>query len=541
VTGKLSSGTLLYMSPEQLHGAAPTPAQDVYSFAAMAYECLTGHPPFSRGQIEWQIVHAHPSPLPDVIAIAEGILRGLAKEVKRRPLTCSDMLSNCSLPFPEAQLRIRKGKRTRCLWGWSALVFLMILVVLGLCAFYLLWRTAEVPCLVAHENISTTPQRLDNGELNIVPEASKLVIVTQTVERVERKVETEDDRRNLRFKDEADADRKSATAYMTACREINDEDGFSARKQSCETSFVSANAAYDRADWKEARNLYSEVALSCKALQRLDADRLKARVAFDAAGESARLAREQKAASFASGNFQEATASLRKGREAFAAMRFAEATKEFGQAQKHFADSAETARTARCALEEKVRKESEEKRLADEREKSLRLEREREIRKYSGRWSIQPQRNWIISVNGNKHEYDMRKEGWRTVSVSPNGRYEITDYSPFGNTVRRGKWRKDGDRLVVTQDGGRTSTYSLRWRNPDECVVVLEDLEAVEQATLSELRQQNDKVCGVKMWYDDEGNFHKRVTYRMTSIFGTKSNVDGEYIDGPTIYRRVSR
>ena len=50
VTGKLSSGTLMYMSPEQLHGAAPKPAQDVYSFAAMAYECLTGHPPFSRGQ-----------------------------------------------------------------------------------------------------------------------------------------------------------------------------------------------------------------------------------------------------------------------------------------------------------------------------------------------------------------------------------------------------------------------------------------------------------------------------------------------------------
>ena len=36
VTGKLSSGTLMYMSPEQLHGAAPKPAQDVYSFAAMA-------------------------------------------------------------------------------------------------------------------------------------------------------------------------------------------------------------------------------------------------------------------------------------------------------------------------------------------------------------------------------------------------------------------------------------------------------------------------------------------------------------------------
>ena len=38
VTGKLSSGTLLYMSPEQLNGESTKPSQDIYSFAAMAYE-----------------------------------------------------------------------------------------------------------------------------------------------------------------------------------------------------------------------------------------------------------------------------------------------------------------------------------------------------------------------------------------------------------------------------------------------------------------------------------------------------------------------
>ena len=46
VTGKLSSGTLLYMSPEQLNGAQPKKEQDIYSFAAMTYECLSGNPPF---------------------------------------------------------------------------------------------------------------------------------------------------------------------------------------------------------------------------------------------------------------------------------------------------------------------------------------------------------------------------------------------------------------------------------------------------------------------------------------------------------------
>lgn len=92
VTGKLSSGTLMYMSPEQLHGAAPKSAQDVYSFAAMVYECLKGEPPFSRGQIEYQIEHDAPEPLSRHIAICRGVMAGLAKSPEVRPMTCAAVL-----------------------------------------------------------------------------------------------------------------------------------------------------------------------------------------------------------------------------------------------------------------------------------------------------------------------------------------------------------------------------------------------------------------------------------------------------------------
>ena len=77
VTGKMSSGTLMYMSPEQLNGDVPKPAQDVYSFAAMVYECLKGEPPFCRGNIEFQIMNKEPEPLtggrygPDEVRFAE--------------------------------------------------------------------------------------------------------------------------------------------------------------------------------------------------------------------------------------------------------------------------------------------------------------------------------------------------------------------------------------------------------------------------------------------------------------------------------------
>ena len=93
VTGKLSSGTLMYMSPEQLHGAAPKPAQDIYSFAAMAYECLKGEPPFSRGQIEYQIEHDTPAALDNEFSIAGGVMVGLAKQANVRPTTCVAVLA----------------------------------------------------------------------------------------------------------------------------------------------------------------------------------------------------------------------------------------------------------------------------------------------------------------------------------------------------------------------------------------------------------------------------------------------------------------
>jgi serine/threonine-protein kinase len=88
VTGKLSSGTLLYMSPEQLNGEKPTPAQDIYSFAAMVYECLKGEPPFVRGAIEDQIKNKLPEPLRDKDAISISIMAGLAKKPEGRPVTC---------------------------------------------------------------------------------------------------------------------------------------------------------------------------------------------------------------------------------------------------------------------------------------------------------------------------------------------------------------------------------------------------------------------------------------------------------------------
>ena len=81
-----TSGTLVYMSPEQFNGQASIPASDIYSCAATIYECLAGHPPFYRGAIEHQIQHTAPAPidgLPDSVNAA--LQAGLAKNPQNRP------------------------------------------------------------------------------------------------------------------------------------------------------------------------------------------------------------------------------------------------------------------------------------------------------------------------------------------------------------------------------------------------------------------------------------------------------------------------
>lgn len=84
-------GTVTYMAPEQIRGF-PQPASDQYALAALAYEWLSGKPPFDAlSSVEIARMHLQVEPLsltqttPDIApSVAEVISRALAKDYHQR-------------------------------------------------------------------------------------------------------------------------------------------------------------------------------------------------------------------------------------------------------------------------------------------------------------------------------------------------------------------------------------------------------------------------------------------------------------------------
>ncbi|MCC6490266.1 MAG: protein kinase, partial [Candidatus Hydrogenedentes bacterium] len=88
-TGQVTSGTLLFMSPEQLMGEPLDQRSDLYSMASCVYELLSGSPPFYKGAIVSQIRSKEPASIPYCgEAVNRVLLKALNKEPSNRHDTC---------------------------------------------------------------------------------------------------------------------------------------------------------------------------------------------------------------------------------------------------------------------------------------------------------------------------------------------------------------------------------------------------------------------------------------------------------------------
>ena len=112
-TGKMS-GTPLYMAPEQIRGGVIDGRTDVYALGVMAYEMLTGQPPFLGRLYEVLDDHEHtpiPSPRKEIVDVPddleEFVHRAAAKEPGDRFQTCDEILGFLAAPKPFEKLSVR--------------------------------------------------------------------------------------------------------------------------------------------------------------------------------------------------------------------------------------------------------------------------------------------------------------------------------------------------------------------------------------------------------------------------------------------------
>jgi serine/threonine-protein kinase len=97
----MSLGTPTYVAPEQAAGDQSLDHRaDIYALGVVAYEMITGHPPFS-GRTPQAVIEAHASKLPDPVSqrrpdvpkpLASIVMRALAKRPDDRPARASEIV-----------------------------------------------------------------------------------------------------------------------------------------------------------------------------------------------------------------------------------------------------------------------------------------------------------------------------------------------------------------------------------------------------------------------------------------------------------------
>jgi serine/threonine protein kinase len=120
------SGTLVFMSPQQLDGERGSHLDDIYSFGATAYELLTSKPPFSSGNVDRQIREKIPPSM--TLRRKELEIEGepidetwervvaacLAKEPARRPQSFAEIAQKLEIASPKTvranQAAVEKAK-----------------------------------------------------------------------------------------------------------------------------------------------------------------------------------------------------------------------------------------------------------------------------------------------------------------------------------------------------------------------------------------------------------------------------------------------
>ncbi|MEI7733371.1 MAG: protein kinase [Verrucomicrobiota bacterium] len=128
MTGKAgTSGTVAYMSPQQMRGKTPQVSDDVYALGATLYHLFTSSPPFYQGVIEYQVMHEVPEQISErlkelgrenevPLGVCAVVMVCLEKEAGKRPPSTKDVWEQ----LEKAEGERRRGEGETPTFGESA-------------------------------------------------------------------------------------------------------------------------------------------------------------------------------------------------------------------------------------------------------------------------------------------------------------------------------------------------------------------------------------------------------------------------------------
>ena len=532
VTGKLSSGTLLYMSPEQLRGEAPKPAQDVYSFAAVAYECLKGEPPFSRGQVEYQILNEDPEPLSGG-RITCAVMQGLCKDPMLRPAACKDVIcvmrgtmgfssggrartsagqmspgciaSNWQILYRAGSARLTALFTHPCAKPTLAVIVGLLALVATMC-----WRSSASARFHREslaKELAENRNRQEEEQISAIEErVREEQLRRQAKERVEQK-ETEQKRQVAERRKAEIADVKNdASARLTAVRKLSREDGIGGLVAECERQFERAEVEYGAEQWQEAARGYAKVVEGCKKIAELGRRRDEAiavRGKMSGALDAARRAGAERVAKNA---FARANELLSEGDLARQEKRFEEAARAYRMAFERFDQAGQRAKETTARLESTA---SEEQGLAS---LQTALNRRAQERKQSGR---------IVGIWRSDYSHIVRLKDSPTAKIvcvetlqfDADGKYckKVEDLTQHRVDVEHGHWELSGDVLTLRPDTGDSAdeaeSHVLTWTGQNRFEMRLSEYELGKRRA-----QRSGTTRCLSAYYDSVGVLHEKRT-----------------------------
>src|SRR5437773_5657682 len=148
------SGTLVYMSPQQLDGERGTHLDDIYSLGATLYDLLTSKPPFYSGNIDRQIheraapsmterrkeFNIEPALVPPIWE--ETVAACLAKDPAKRPQSTAEVANRLHLSLP--QTRTLRTRATRPLKKTAIIAGVAGVCLIAIAGWYLKKSKARV-------------------------------------------------------------------------------------------------------------------------------------------------------------------------------------------------------------------------------------------------------------------------------------------------------------------------------------------------------------------------------------------------------------